>query len=57
LLAIAVAASLLGWLNHAYLAEQWRWYIVTRPYIWAQVRPYVLTVAKERALKAGRNAD
>jgi formylglycine-generating enzyme required for sulfatase activity len=49
----AVAASLLGWLNQSYLAEQWRWYIVTRPYIWAQVRPYVLTTAKQRALKAG----
>jgi formylglycine-generating enzyme required for sulfatase activity len=50
---LAVAASLLGWLNHAYLAEQWRWYTVTRPYMWAQVRPYVLTTAKQQALTPG----
>jgi formylglycine-generating enzyme required for sulfatase activity len=52
-LAFAIAASLLGWLNHTYLTEQWRRYTVTRPYMQTQVRPYVLAAAKERALKPG----
>jgi formylglycine-generating enzyme required for sulfatase activity len=52
-LAFAIAASLLGWLNLAYLTEQWRRYTVTRPYMQTQIRPYVLGAAREQALKPG----
>lgn len=52
-LAFVIAAGLFGWLNHDYLAERWRQYTVTRPYMQTQVRPYVLIAAKERALKPG----
>jgi formylglycine-generating enzyme required for sulfatase activity/class 3 adenylate cyclase len=52
-LVFAVITSLLGWLNNAYLQQQWRWYAITRPYIVSQVRPHVLTIAAEHALKPG----
>jgi hypothetical protein len=44
--------GLVGWINQSYIAEQWRWWTVTRPYR-VSLRPYVLTAANERALKPG----
>jgi formylglycine-generating enzyme required for sulfatase activity len=46
-------AGLIGWINQSYLREQLNWYTTVRPYMLRQVRPYVLTAAVERALKAG----
>ena len=54
-LAFAVATGLFGWLNHTYLTEEWHWYAVMRPDMQTQVGPYVLTAAKERALKPGNS--
>ncbi len=54
-LAFAVAVTLLGWFNNAYLAEQWRWYAITRPYMQSQVQPYVLSAAAELALTPGKS--
>jgi formylglycine-generating enzyme required for sulfatase activity len=51
-LAAGVIAAL-GWINQAFIAEEWRWWAVTRPYAAAQVWPYVLNGAKELALKPG----
>jgi formylglycine-generating enzyme required for sulfatase activity/cellulose biosynthesis protein BcsQ len=45
--------GLVGWINQSYIEEQWRWYTLMRPYLVSQVRPYVLTVAQEQALKPG----
>jgi hypothetical protein len=50
-LLIAVIFVLVGWINQSFLKEQWRWYFVTRPYVNAQVTPYVLTSTAEAALK------
>jgi formylglycine-generating enzyme required for sulfatase activity len=50
-LVIGIVAGVLGWLNQAFFEEQWRWFAVTRPYMLAQVRPYVLSAAAEAALK------
>ncbi len=50
-LALAIIAGLIGWLNEAYLLERWRWFTVIRPYMMTQVRPHVLTADAERALK------
>ena len=50
-LLIGIIAGLVGWINQSYVAEQWRWYTVTRPYMQAQVRPHVLSPADEQALK------
>src|SRR5579859_42101 len=50
---IGIILGLVGWKNQPYIVEQWRDYTVTRPYMLSEVRPYVLTAAKEQALKAG----
>ncbi len=52
-LLFAVIAGLVGWINQAYLKQQWNWFTVTRPYMLASVRPYVLTAAAEAALQSG----
>jgi formylglycine-generating enzyme required for sulfatase activity len=51
----AVIAALVGWINQDYLKQQWRWYAVTRPYMRAQIQPYVLSAAAERGLKPGNS--
>ena len=51
LLLISIIAGLIGWINQAYLRDQWKWYWVVRPYKVAYVDPYVLTADAERALK------
>ena len=50
---IGIILGLVGWINQAYIVAEWRWWTVARPYILAKVRPYVLTAAQERRLKAG----
>jgi formylglycine-generating enzyme required for sulfatase activity len=47
----AIILVLVGWINQDYIKQQWRWYTVTRPFMLAQVRPYVLNVANEQTLK------
>jgi formylglycine-generating enzyme required for sulfatase activity len=48
-----VILGLVAWINQAYIAAQWRWWTVTRPYAAAQVWPHVLNGAQEQALKPG----
>ena len=50
-LLVGVIAGLVVWINQATVADQWRYWTVTWPYVRAQVRPYVLSAAKELALK------
>jgi formylglycine-generating enzyme required for sulfatase activity len=50
-LLVGIITGLIGWINQAYIKEQWRWYMVIRPYMQAQVRPHVLTTVAEQALK------
>jgi formylglycine-generating enzyme required for sulfatase activity len=50
-LMIGIILGLVGWINQDYIKQQWRWYTVTRPFMLAQVRPYVLNVANEQTLK------
>jgi formylglycine-generating enzyme required for sulfatase activity len=52
-LLVCVILGLVGWINQEFIKEQWRWYSVSRPYMLSQVRPYVLTAAKEQSLKLG----
>ena len=35
----ASSLGLIGWINQAYLKEQWNWYTTVRPYMVVQVRP------------------
>ena len=50
-LAFAILAGAVGWMNQAYLQERWRWFTTIRPYMLTHVQPYVLTADAERALK------
>jgi formylglycine-generating enzyme required for sulfatase activity len=50
-LLVGIILGLIGVINEAYVKEQWRWYMVTRPYMQVQVRPYVLSAVAEQALK------
>jgi formylglycine-generating enzyme required for sulfatase activity len=50
-LLLGIIAGLVGWINQGYLREQWNWYALMRPYMLADVRPYVLPDAAERALQ------
>ena len=52
-LLIGIIAGLVGWINQVYIKEQWNWVTVMRPYMHAQVRPYVLTAKTERSLNVG----
>ena len=45
LLLAGIVAGAVGWISQSYLRTQWFWY--------TQVRPYVLSLATERALKPG----
>jgi formylglycine-generating enzyme required for sulfatase activity len=50
-LLLGIIAGLVGWINQAYIKDQWSWYTITRPYMLAQVRPHVLSAAAEQALQ------
>jgi formylglycine-generating enzyme required for sulfatase activity len=51
LLLVGIIAGLVGWINQSYVKEQVNWYMTMRPYLVANVWPYVLTPEAERALK------
>ncbi len=52
-LLVGVIIGLVAWINQTYIREQWRWFMVTRPFMNAEVRPKVLNAAAEQALKPG----
>jgi formylglycine-generating enzyme required for sulfatase activity len=52
-LLIGVIIGLVGWIKQDTIADEWRWWTVTRPYAVAQVWHYVLSAANEKALKPG----
>ena len=53
-LLIGIILGLIGLINRTYIEEQVNWYWKMRPYMVAQVRPYVLSPDAERALKPGQ---
>ena len=46
-LLVSVIAGLLAWMNEGKLRQFGRWVFIGRPYMLTQIRPYVLTDAKE----------
>jgi formylglycine-generating enzyme required for sulfatase activity len=50
-LLVGVIGGLVGWINQSYIKERINWFMTMRPYMLANVRPYVLTAEAERALK------
>jgi formylglycine-generating enzyme required for sulfatase activity len=52
-LLLGIIAVLVVLINQAYLKEQINWFAVMRPYMIANVRPYVLSAEAEHALEPG----
>jgi len=52
---IGMIAGLFGWINQAYVKEQWRWAWTERPFVSANIWPYVLTPQSEHSLKPKDN--
>jgi formylglycine-generating enzyme required for sulfatase activity len=50
-----IIAGLVGWMNQSRIREQWRLHSTVRPFIDANIRPYVLTAEAERSLKPDAN--
>ena len=50
-LLIGIIAGLVGWINQEAIKAQINWYLTMRPYRVANIDPYVLKPAAERALK------
>jgi Sulfatase-modifying factor enzyme 1 len=50
LLLVGIIASLVAWINQDYVKEQIHWYMTMRPYIVANVRPYLVKPEAEGAL-------
>jgi formylglycine-generating enzyme required for sulfatase activity len=47
---VAIILALVGWINQKSLMKQWNWYATMRPYMVANVRPYVLSRDAEQKL-------
>ena len=50
-LLVGIITGLVGWINQGYFKEQIDWQMTMRPYMVANVAPYVLKPEAERALK------
>ena len=49
-LLIGMIALLVGWINQSPIKDGWRWYWTARPFVAANIRPYVLTGPAEQRL-------
>jgi formylglycine-generating enzyme required for sulfatase activity len=47
----SIILGLVGWINQDYIKAQWRWYATERPFLAANIWPFVLKPAVERGLK------
>jgi formylglycine-generating enzyme required for sulfatase activity len=52
-LLVGIITGLVGWINQSYVNERINWFWTMRPYMLAQMRPFVLTAEQERALVSG----
>jgi formylglycine-generating enzyme required for sulfatase activity len=52
-LLVGIILGLVSWINQSYIAEQWRWLTVERPFVAANIWPFVLKPEAEQALKPG----
>jgi formylglycine-generating enzyme required for sulfatase activity len=54
-LLVGIIGGLFGWINQSYIKGQWTWYATERPFLAANIWPYVLAPAAEQALKPDPN--
>ena len=54
-LMLGVIVGLIAWINQSFIEAQWTWYWTDRPFLAANVWPYVLGPADEAALKPDPN--
>jgi formylglycine-generating enzyme required for sulfatase activity len=54
-LLVGIIVGFVGWINQDYIKAQWHWYVAVRPFLAANVWPYVLGLAHEQALKPGNS--
>jgi formylglycine-generating enzyme required for sulfatase activity len=52
-LLVGIIIGLVGWINQSYVEGQINWFKTMRPYMLAQMQPFVLTAERERALVHG----
>lgn len=52
---VSIILGLIGWINQATLANQWRWVTRDRPFVAERIWPYVLKAQAEQALKPGNS--
>jgi formylglycine-generating enzyme required for sulfatase activity len=52
---LGIILGLVGWINQSFIAGEWTWYTSVRPFLAANVWPYVLKPAAEAALKPGES--
>jgi formylglycine-generating enzyme required for sulfatase activity len=43
--------GIIGWINQPFISQKWRFYTIERPFVTANIRPYVLAPLAERSLK------
>lgn len=51
---VGIILGLVGWINQAFIADQWNWWTVMRPYMLRNFRPHVLKPEQEAVLKPGQ---
>jgi hypothetical protein len=56
-LLVGIITGLVGWINQSYLQKQANWFWTMRPYMLAQVRPYVLTTEGRCRMDLGEPAN
>jgi formylglycine-generating enzyme required for sulfatase activity len=49
----SIIIGLVCWINQAYIKDQWVWYTKMRPYMVANIRPYILSTTTEAGLRPG----
>jgi len=50
-LLLGMIIGLVGWINQSYIREEWRWYMTDRPFMAANIWPYVINPQADHALK------
>ena len=50
---VGIIIGLIGWVNQSSIAGQWRWWSMNRPFLMANIWPYVANLKAEQILEPG----